>query len=93
MNIILWIIFGAIVGWLASLIMKTDQSQGAFLNIVVGILGAMIGGFVMNAFGERGVTGFDLYSLLVAVLGAVILLALVRLVPVPHKKGGRRGIH
>jgi uncharacterized membrane protein YeaQ/YmgE (transglycosylase-associated protein family) len=80
MGIILWIIFGGIVGWIASLIMKTDASQGTLLNIVVGVLGALIGGWVMSWIGKYGVTGFNIYSLLVALLGAVILLGLVRLV-------------
>lgn len=80
MGIILWIIFGAIAGWIASLIMKTDAQQGTLLNIVVGIVGAMLGGFVFNFFGEAGVTGFNLYSLLVAVVGAIILLAIVKAV-------------
>lgn len=78
MGIILWIIFGAIAGWIASLIMKTDPEQGVFLNIVVGVIGAVIGGWLMNSIGERSVTGFDLYSFLVAILGAVILIAVVK---------------
>ncbi len=78
MGIILWIIFGGLVGWIASLIMKTDAQQGALMNIIVGIIGALIGGFVMNFLGNSGVTGFNLYSLLVALLGSVILIALVR---------------
>lgn len=78
MGIILWIVFGALAGWIASMIMKTDAKQGALGNIVVGIIGAMIGGFLMSFFGGTGVTGFNLYSLLVAVLGAVILIAILR---------------
>ena len=79
MNIIIWLVFGALVGWIASMIMGTDARQGAVANIVVGILGAFIGGFVMNAFGASGVTGFNLYSTLVAILGAVVLLWLYRM--------------
>lgn len=78
MGIILWIIFGGLVGWIASMIMKTDAQQGAIMNIIVGIVGALIGGFLMNFLGNSGVTGFNLYSFLVALLGAVILIALVR---------------
>jgi uncharacterized membrane protein YeaQ/YmgE (transglycosylase-associated protein family) len=77
-NIVLWIVFGALAGWLASLIMRTDASMGAGANIIVGIIGALIGGFIMNALGGQGVTGFNIYSLLVAIGGAVILLFLVR---------------
>lgn len=80
MGIILWIIFGALVGWIASMIMKTDAQQGAFLNVVVGIIGALIGGFIMNAIGHAGVTGFNLYSFLVALVGAIVLIAIVKAV-------------
>lgn len=79
MGILLWIIFGAIVGWIASIIMRTNEEQGAILNIIVGIVGALIGGFVANALGMSGVTGFNLSSFLVALLGAVVLLALVKM--------------
>jgi uncharacterized membrane protein YeaQ/YmgE (transglycosylase-associated protein family) len=78
MGIILWIIFGALAGWIASMVMGTDARQGALANIVVGILGALIGGWVMSVLGSTGVTGFNLYSLLVAILGAVIFLAILR---------------
>ena len=78
MGIILWIIFGALVGWIASIIMKTDAQQGALLNIIVGIVGAVLGGYIMNLLGEAGTTGFNLYSFLVALIGAVVLIAIVR---------------
>lgn len=78
MGILLWIVFGALAGWIASMIMKTDAQQGAFANILVGIVGALLGGFVMSLLGQGGVSGFNLYSLLVAVLGAVLLLAILR---------------
>lgn len=80
MGIILWVIFGALVGWVASLIMKTDAQQGALLNIVVGIVGAVIGGWLMSVVGESGVQGFNIYSFLVALLGAVVLIAIVKAV-------------
>lgn len=76
MGILLWIVFGALVGWIASMVMKS--SGGLVLDIVVGIIGAVIGGFVMNFFGEGGVGGFTLYSFLVALLGACILITVVR---------------
>ena len=78
MGIILWIIFGALAGWLASLVMKTDAQQGALVNVIVGIIGAMIGGGIMHFLGQSGVSGFNLYSLLVAILGSMILIAIVR---------------
>lgn len=80
MNIILWIIFGALVGWVASKIMNTDAEQGALANIVVGIVGAFIGGFLMQAIGESGVDRFNLRSFVVALIGAVVLLALYKMV-------------
>ncbi len=80
MGFILWIIFGALAGWIASMIMGTNAQQGALGNIVVGIIGAMIGGFTVQQFGGSGVTGFNLGSLLVAILGAVLLLGIVRMI-------------
>jgi uncharacterized membrane protein YeaQ/YmgE (transglycosylase-associated protein family) len=76
-NFILWIILGAVAGWIASLIMGTNRQQGCLMDIVVGVVGAFLGGLVFSLFGGRGVTGFNIYSLLVAVLGAVILLWIV----------------
>jgi len=77
MGIILWIILGALAGWIASIIMKNNAEQGAVGNIIVGIVGAVIGGYLMSMFGQEGVTGFNLYSLLVSIVGAVVLLAIV----------------
>ena len=76
MEIIIWIIMGAVVGWVASMIMGT--SEGLLLDIVVGIIGAVIGGWLMGYFGYGGVSGFNLYSFIVALLGAIILLAVVK---------------
>ena len=78
-NLILWLLFGALVGWLASLVMRTDAQQGAILNIVVGIIGALIGGFLFGA-GTINSNDFSLSALLVSFVGAVILLAVVNLV-------------
>jgi len=80
MSILLWILLGGVAGWIASLFMKTNESQGIFLNIIVGIVGASLGGFIFSFFGASGVTGFNLYSLVVAVIGASLLLWIVRLV-------------
>lgn len=78
MGIILWIILGALVGWVASIIM--GKSQGLVLDIVTGIVGAVIGGWVMSQFGYGGISGFNLYSFFVALLGAVILIFLIRVI-------------
>ncbi len=79
-GILLWIVLGGIAGWIASLIMKTDGQQGILLNVIVGIVGAMIGGFIFGTLGESPVTGFNFYSLMVAVAGAVVLLFVVKAV-------------
>lgn len=79
MGIILWIVFGALAGWIASMFMKTDASQGTMMDIIMGIVGAMVGGFVMNFFGQAGVTGFNFYSLTVAVIGAIIVIYIGRM--------------
>jgi uncharacterized membrane protein YeaQ/YmgE (transglycosylase-associated protein family) len=73
-NILLWIIFGAIAGWIASLIMGTNARQGLLMDIILGVVGAFVGGFIMSCFGTGGVTGFNLPSLLVAVLGAIVII-------------------
>lgn len=77
MDIALWIIFGAIAGWVADLIMKSDH--GVIEDIILGIVGALIGGFIMNSIGQPGVTGFNIYSLVVSVIGAVVLIFLGRI--------------
>lgn len=77
MNILAWILFGAIAGWIASVIMKSNESP--LMDIVLGIVGAFVGGLVMNFFGEAGVTGFNLYSMVVAVVGAVVVISLGRM--------------
>lgn len=74
MSIIAWLIVGGVAGWIASLIMKTDAQQGIFMNIIVGVLGALIGGYLFNLLGYTGVDGFNFYSFLVAVVGSVVLL-------------------
>ncbi len=80
MSILAWIIIGGVAGWLASLFMNTDASQGILLNIVVGIVGAFLGGFLFSLVGAAPVTGFNIYSLLVATLGAVALIWLYKMV-------------
>jgi len=73
MSIIAWLVLGLIAGFIASKIVNR-QSEGLLINLVVGVVGAEVGGWVFRLFGMSGVTGFNVYSLLVAVLGAVILL-------------------
>jgi uncharacterized membrane protein YeaQ/YmgE (transglycosylase-associated protein family) len=80
MNILLWIVFGAVVGWIASIIMGNNANQGPIMDIIVGIVGAVLGGWLMQFFGQSGVTGFNLYSFIVALIGAIVLIAIVRAV-------------
>lgn len=77
MNILLWIILGAAAGWIADIVMAS--SHGLLEDIILGIIGAFVGGYVLNFFGQSGVTGFNFYSLVVAVIGAVVLIFLGRL--------------
>lgn len=82
MNFIIWIVVGGIIGWLASIVMKTDAQQGLLLNIVVGIIGALLSGwFLAPLFGTGTINqnDFSLGSLLVSFLGAIVLLAIVNL--------------
>ncbi|HEU4914553.1 MAG TPA: GlsB/YeaQ/YmgE family stress response membrane protein [Candidatus Saccharimonadales bacterium] len=74
MGIVAWIILGGIAGWIASMIAGNNEEQGLLGNIVVGMLGALVGGFVVSLMGGKGVTGFNLWSLLVAVAGSLLLL-------------------
>lgn len=78
MGIILWIIFGAIVGWIASMIAGTNREQGAIGNILVGILGAFLGGMLARVIGIGDITGFNLGSFLIALAGAVVLLMIYK---------------
>ncbi len=80
MNFLIWIVFGAIVGWIASIIMKTNAQQGLIMDIILGVAGAVVGGFLMSLFGAEGVTGFNLYSFVVALGGAVVLVWLGRMI-------------
>ena len=83
MNFIIWIVVGGLLGWVASMIMRTDAQQGMFLNVVVGIIGALLGGWLLAPLFGTGTINqndFSISSLLVSLLGAVILLAIVNLV-------------
>ena len=82
MNFIIWLVIGGIIGWLASLVMKTDAQQGILLNVVVGIVGAFLGGWLISPLigvGTINQDNFSLPSMAVSFVGAVILLAIVNL--------------
>jgi uncharacterized membrane protein YeaQ/YmgE (transglycosylase-associated protein family) len=77
MSIIAWIILGLIAGFIASKIVN-KTGEGLLVDILLGVVGAIVGGWLFTAFGEPGVTGFNLYSMLVAVIGAIVILLLGR---------------
>jgi uncharacterized membrane protein YeaQ/YmgE (transglycosylase-associated protein family) len=81
MGILVWLIVGGVVGWLASIIMRTDAQQGILLNVIVGIVGALLAGFIISPLLGVGTIneGVTLASFLVSLVGAVILLAIVNL--------------
>jgi len=76
MSIIAWLVLGLIAGWVGSMIVNRGRGDGLLLDIILGVVGAFVGGFLFNLFGAAGVSGLNLYSLLVAVIGAVVVLAL-----------------
>ena len=89
MNFIIWLIVGGLIGWLASIAMKTNGQQGMFLNVVVGIVGAMLGGWIISPLvgvGTINQDNFSIPALLVSLVGAVILLAIVNLIRRPSTR-------
>jgi uncharacterized membrane protein YeaQ/YmgE (transglycosylase-associated protein family) len=83
MNFIIWLIIGGLIGWVASMIMKTDAQQGMILNVVVGIVGAMLGGWLISPLvgvGTINQSALSVPAMLVSLVGAIILLAIVNLV-------------
>jgi uncharacterized membrane protein YeaQ/YmgE (transglycosylase-associated protein family) len=82
MNFIIWLIVGGLIGWVASMIMRTDGQQGIFLNVVVGIVGALLGGWLISPLvgvGTINQSALSLGAMLVSLVGAVILLAIVNM--------------
>ncbi len=84
MSLIGWILFGLIAGFVASRVVNR-QGEGCILNVVLGIVGACVGGFIFTRIGGMGITGFNLYSMFVAIIGAIVVLVIY------HAITGRRG--
>lgn len=89
MDILAWIIVGGLAGWVASIIMKKDKSMGVGANILVGIVGAFIGGFITSYIIGWDFTGFNIQSFIVALIGSIVLLAIINLI----KRGEMRSSH
>jgi uncharacterized membrane protein YeaQ/YmgE (transglycosylase-associated protein family) len=85
MSLVGWIIFGLITGFVGSRVVNR-RGEGCLLNIVLGIVGACVGGFIFTSIGGQGITGFDLYSMFVAIIGAIMVLLLF------HALTGCRGL-
>ena len=85
MSVLGWIIFGLITGFIGSKIVNAE-GQGCILNVVLGIVGAFVGGFIFVSIGGRGISGFNIYSMFVAIVGAIVVLVLY------HAIAGRRGL-
>ena len=83
MNLIIWIVVGGVIGWLASIVMKTDSQQGLLLNVVVGVVGGLLGGWLLAPLFGTGTinqSDFSLPSIMVSLLGALALLAILNIV-------------
>ena len=80
LDLLFWVIFGAIAGWIAAAIAGEGARISGWMNVVVGVVGAVIGGLIFNALGGTGVSGFNIYSFAVAIIGAIVLLFIARLV-------------
>lgn len=78
MSLISWIIVGGIAGWLSTKIIKPKKKKGCFSGIILGIVGAIVGGYLVTEFGGKGITGFNPYSIVVATFGAVLLIWIAR---------------
>ena len=80
MSILAWIVVGLIAGWLAKMISPGPERSGLLMTLIIGVIGAVVGGWVFNYFGRAGTTGITLYSILVATVGAVVFLSVWKMV-------------
>jgi uncharacterized membrane protein YeaQ/YmgE (transglycosylase-associated protein family) len=85
MSIIGWLILGLIAGFVASKLVN-NQGQGFFIDIVLGIVGAVVGGILFSFFGAEGVTGLNLYSMVVAIIGAIVVLVVYHAIAAPRRQ-------
>ncbi len=85
MSIIGWLVVGLVAGWIASMIVNRGRGEGFIMDIVLGVVGALVGGFIFSAFGHAGVSGINLYSIMVAAVGAIVVLLLTHAVFRPRR--------
>lgn len=89
MDILLWLVLGGIAGWIASMVTGADARMGILANIIVGIIGAALGGFLASMLGIGGVSGFNIVSFITAVVGAIILLWIIQMFTGTGRTRGR----
>lgn len=85
MELMLWILLGITAGWLASIILGTHATQGLVTDVILGTVGAVVGGLLLNLIGQQGVVGLNMYSISIATLGAIVLIWLGRIINSPAK--------
>ena len=85
MTLMLWILLGITAGWLASILLGTKATQGLVTDISLGVIGAIVGGLILNLIGQSGISGFNLYSISIATLGAVVLIWFGRVLNAPNR--------
>ncbi len=74
MSLIAWLVVGLLAGWIGSMLVNRGRGEGLIMDIVLGVIGAFVGGFLFKAFGHAGVSGINLYSIMVAIVGSVVVL-------------------
>lgn len=85
MELLIWLVLGLTAGWFVSLLMGTNNPQGMMTDVVLGMIGAIVGGLVLNILGQPGISGFNGYSVAIASLGAIVLIWLGKVISAPAK--------
>lgn len=85
MTLLIWILLGIAAGWISSIILQTDATQGLVTDIILGIVGAMVGGLLLNILGQTAIGGFDIYSIAIVTLASIILIWFGRMINAPAR--------
>lgn len=85
MTLLLWILLGITAGWISSIILKTRQTQGLITDIILGVVGAMVGGLLLNVLGQTAIGGFDIYSIAIVTLASIVLIWFGRIINAPAR--------